>query len=374
MSPNTSRPTRRSLLAWSGATAALTAGGVVLGTGSAAAEAFPADGSALLVPSARVNLADGSENYIREKALQNDTVLQSIGFDNENGRVYVAQVMQGGLKLTGESAAVSKADRDLHGDLTVTQWDLAGNKTGYMYLRGFGHGVSMGVEPAGSGAYLWTEVDAQPTSDGSSRGMRLARFKFSNGAVLDNTSSTLVKHTPMPGSTNNNASVDPVYGRLVHRCSIDGKVRIRVHDLDLARLGVWNKPIADIVLPDIDIDIATYGTPSFQGYAVVGRYLYMLHGNAYGSTQVIDGTTVVISKPDIGNTHVTSVDLTTGNIIETKLTKAAYTLTFREPEGLGIQIPDPAQPGVFRLGIGFASGESGGRLASIYYKDLLVQP
>ncbi|MEU1365596.1 hypothetical protein ABZ454_05610 [Streptomyces sp. NPDC005803] len=55
-------------------------------------------------------------------------------------------------------------------------------------------------------------------------------------------------------------------------------------------------------------------------------------------------------------------------------TAAAYTLDYREPEGLGVYVPDPAQPGVFRIGMGFASGDAGARVATIYGKAGLVQP
>jgi hypothetical protein len=47
-----------------------------------------------------------------------------------------------------------------NGDLCVTQLDFAGGQVGHMFLTGFGHGVSIGVEPVGSTSYLWTEVDS----------------------------------------------------------------------------------------------------------------------------------------------------------------------------------------------------------------------
>ncbi|WP_377273247.1 teichoic acid biosynthesis protein C [Peterkaempfera sp. SMS 1(5)a] len=383
------RPNRRSLLAWSGASA-LTAATVSLGSGAASAATSPAAGSALLVPSPRLDLNSASNNWIREKATRDATIIQSFGYDNANRHIYLAQVTQGGLKLTGESATVSSADRNLHGDLTITQWDMTGNILGYMYLRGFGHGMSLGVEPVGGTACLWTEVDAVPLSDGTSRGTRLARFPFVNGQVLDSTSSTLATYTPVPGSTINTAGIDPVYGRLAVRYhDTDGVVKYQVHDLDLARLDIWSEPLASISEPDITAipgwPLATYGHPSFQGYAVVGRYLYMLHGNAYGTTENIDGQDVVISQPNVGNTFITSVDLTTGALypappspftenVNPLATAAAYTLDYREPEGLGVYIPDLAQPGVFSIGMGFASGPSGARLATIYGKAGLIQP
>ncbi|WP_439946382.1 phage baseplate protein [Streptomyces sp. BBFR109] len=382
-------PSRRSMLALGGA-GALTAATVSLGAGTASAAACPAPGSALLVPSPRLDLNSASNNWIREKATKDATIIQSFGYDNANRHIYLVQVTQGGLKLAGESAPVSSANRNLHGDLTVTKWDMSGNVLGYMYLRGFGHGMSIGVEPVGGSAYLWTEVDAVALSDGTSRGRRLARFPFVNGRVLDSTSADLTTYTPVPGSTVNTASVDPVYGRLVVRFQdTDGIKKYQVHDLDLARLGIWSEPLAAIDEPDITAvpgwPLTTYGHPFLQGYVVVGRYLYMLHGNSYGSTEKINGQNVVISQPNVGNTFISSVDLTTGafspappspfNVnVNPCYTAAAYTLDYREPEGLGVYIPDLAQPGVFSIGMGFASGPEGARLASIYGKSDLIQP
>ncbi|WP_234375912.1 phage baseplate protein [Streptomyces sp. CB01373] len=383
------RPSRRSLLTWSGASA-LTAATVSLGTETASAAAFPAPGSALLAPSPRLDLNSASDNWIRAKPTKDATIIQSFDYDNANRHIYLAQVTQGGLKLTGESAPVSSADRNLNGDLTITKWDMSGNILGYMYLRGFGHGMSFGVEPVGGTAYLWTEVDAVALSDGTSRGIRLARFPFTNGQVLDSTSSTLAKYTPVPGSTVNTASIDPIYGRLVVRYrDTDGVKKYQVHDLDLARLNIWSKPLASISEPDITAvpgwPLTTYGHPSLQGYVAVGRYLYMLHGNAYGTTENINGQNVVISQPNIGNTFITSVDLATGALypappspfngnVNPLYTAAAYTLDYREPEGIGVYVPDLTQPGVFSIGMGFASGPSGARLATIYGKARLIQP
>ncbi|OKJ70604.1 teichoic acid biosynthesis protein C [Streptomyces sp. CB02460] len=351
------------------------------------------------MPSPRLDLNSASDKWIREKPLRDATILQSFGYDNANGHIYLAQVTQGGLKLAGESAPVSAADRNLNGDLTITKWDMSGNTLGYMYLRGFGHGMSIGVEPVGGTAYLWTETDGQKTKDPvhpnddtkwTSRGQRLARFPFVNGKVLDYGSAGLATYQPVPGTTRYTASVDPVYGRLAIRFrDTDGVYVFQVHDLDLARLGVWTQPLASIREPRLTAipgwPLSTYGDPFLQGYAVVGRYLYMLHGNSYDSKQVIDGQTVVISQPGIGNTFITSVNLTTGALdpappvpfketVNPAHTAAAYSLEYREPEGLGVYIPDPAKPGVFQIGMGFASGEAGARAATIYGKAGLVQP
>ncbi|MEV0576171.1 teichoic acid biosynthesis protein C [Streptomyces sp. NPDC050392] len=393
-----SRPSRRSLLAWSGA-GALTAAGVSAGTGTASAAVRPTPGSALLVPSPRLDLNSASDNWIRQKPTRDTTIIQSFGYDNANGHIYLAQVTQSGLKLPGEPAPVSSADRNRHGDLTITKWDMSGNTLGYMYLRGFGHGMSIGVEPVGSKAYLWTETDGQEVQDPvhpsdptkvTSRGRRLARFPFVDAQVLDYGSAGLTTYQPVPGTSTYTASVDPVYGRLAIRFrDTDGVMVFQVHDLDLARLGIWSQPLANVREPDITAvpgwPLTTYGRPFLQGYAVVGRYLYLLHGNSYGSTQNIGGQDLVVSPPGVGNTFITSVNLATGALdpappspfketVNPAHTAAAYSLDYREPEGLGVLVPDPDRPGDFRIGMGFASGVAGARVATVYGKAGLVQP
>ncbi|WP_405647638.1 teichoic acid biosynthesis protein C [Streptomyces uncialis] len=392
---NTSQFNRRNFLSWSGV-AALTVAGVGSGAGAAFASsgagAGPATGAnAVGLPPSKLIRVEGNTGpaYFREETLREGTVIQSIGFDNVNRRLYYAQLIQGGRKLPGESAPVAGDVRDLRGDLAITEWTLGadaadgsgtGSVTGYMYLRGFGHGVSFGVEPSGSSTYLWTEVDAvQDIDDMTSRGKRLCRFKFASSATpLDATNASLQKFTPVPGSTNNTASVDPLNNRLVVRYDAGG-MRYRVYDLPKARAGDFSTPLVEIAEPAIPVDVNRYGKPSFQGYAVAGSYLYMLRGNAYGKKQDHDGNAatpdIVISPPGEGNTFLASVDLNTGQLVKSFHSKAGYTLPFREPEGLAIQIPKMADPGVYRLCMGFASGvQSGQRKASVYYKDSLIQP
>ncbi|MFI6951762.1 hypothetical protein [Streptomyces sp. NPDC050422] len=94
---------------------------------------------------------------------------------------------------------------------------------------------------------------------------------------------------------------------------------------------------------------------------------------------------MVVSPPGVVNTFITSVNLTTGELdpkpptpfketVNPAHTAAAYSLDYREPQGLDVYIPDPDHPGSFRTGMGFASGDAGSRVASIYDKAGLVQP
>ncbi|MGW0435814.1 phage baseplate protein [Micromonospora sp. NPDC003197] len=350
---------RRGLLVAGGGAALGTLG--ALGMSQAAGAAPPvmarttAMAAAALPTSQRFNLTDASDPLFREKPLRNATVLQSFAFDNVNRRIYVAQVLQGGLKLA-EPAAVSGADRDAAGDLCITQLDFAGNQLGQMYLLGFGHGVSIGAEPVGSSTYLWTETDAVSNGE-TARGSSITRFPFVNRAVLTK-ASPMEKHKPVAGATNTTASVDFAYGQLIVRYSLGGRMRISAYDLTAFKSGNYT-PIATVDQPDVVAE-----NRPFQGYTSFGRYLYLLEGSAYGT---YDSTVA-----NQGNTYLTTVDFSTGAVVQRAWSKAAYSLSFREPEGMAVQLTNPADLSTARLCFGFASGVSGARLASIYYKDLLI--
>lgn len=314
---------RRGLLRASGGMG-LAALGLGLGTRPASA-AVPA--------SKRFDLSQPSHDLFRGKTLRDDTVQQSFAFDNVNRRLFVAQRRNG----TAETA----------GDLCITQLDFSGNQLGYMYLTGFGHGVSFGAQAVGTSTFLWTEVEA----NGNGYGKRLARFKFTNGTTLSNTAPTLTKFTPVAAATEHTCSIDPVSNRLIVRYHLSGAKRIAVYDLAAATNGNFGSPLADFAQPDL-------GTRRFQGYAAYGSYLYLLTGHSYPETgNVVDS-------------EVTSVNMNTGAITQGPLiTNAGSTLTFREPEGLAVY---RTVDGETRLFLGFASGEAEDRRSNLFYKNVLV--
>ncbi|MEU2717147.1 Tat pathway signal sequence domain protein [Streptomyces sp. NPDC007205] len=316
--------------------------------------------------SKRFDLTDPSDMLLREVQLTGTRVLQSFAFDNTRGHVFTVQLVDGGLQLPGETQTYSGADREANGDLALTRLDLSGNILGTMYLRGFGHGVQIGVESATSGSYLWTETHNIRTanSDGTYTGWgdRLARFKFANGSVLTADSPSLTQYTLESGVDRTTCAIDPVNNRLAVRCRVNGVFRFRLYDLAAFKSG-GRTTLADIAQP---ADLQPGYTDVFQGFASYGSYLYLLAGSAYGSSGSV--------SPD-GNTYITTVDWNTGTLTEQKLTKAASSLLYREPEGMAIQIPDPANPSALRLCSGFASYTSDtdqSKRASIYYKDALV--
>ncbi len=355
MKGETSGPSRRQIL-WraGGLTAAALTGSLFLTQGgTASAAAVPA--------SKRFDLTDGSDEWHREILLSETRILQSFGFDNNNKHLYTAQLVQAGRILPGETRTYTGTERSTNGDLCVTRLDWGGNIIGRMYLKGFGHGVSIGVEPSGNSAYLWTETDSVPDGTNTGFGTKVARFKFANGAVLRPDSQQVTRFNPAPGSTNNTVAVDPVNNRLVHRHRINGAFKYSLYDLATFKTGTFT-PLITIDQP------AVLTGPTFQGYTSLGQYLYTLDGTAYSYDA--NG-----NRTSEANSYVTSIDWNTGLVHERRLTKAGESLFYREPEGLAIQIPDVGTPAAARLHIGLGSEESlsqTDKKASFYYKDLMV--
>ncbi|MFF9819883.1 teichoic acid biosynthesis protein C [Streptomyces sp. NPDC014006] len=306
-----------------------------LGLGATASPA-----SAAVPASQRFDLTQPSYDLYRGQSLHDVTVQQGFAFDNVNRRLFVAQRRDG----TSDTA----------GDLCITQLDFAGNYVGYMHLTGFGHGVAFGAQGVGSSTYLWTEVDSS-----GGYGQRLARFKFTSGTTLSNTSSALTKFTPVTAATQHTCSIDPVNNRLIVRYQLTDGKHIAVYDLAAATSGDFSSPLADFKQPTLPTLSST-----FQGYTAYGQYLYVLTGDSYDVTgKDANGNWIV-------NSEVTSIDMNTGAIVQGPvLTKAGSTLDFREPEGLAIY---QTAAGEVRLFLGFASGVAGDRRSNLFYKNVLV--
>ncbi|WP_217556868.1 hypothetical protein [Paenibacillus sp. GbtcB18] len=289
---------------------------------------------------------------IKDKPLHNGTVMQSFAFDNVNRHIYAIQLMAGGQQLPGEAAPVSGSARDAAGDLVLTRLDSTGSELGHMVLKGFGHGVQIGVETVGAKAYLWTETDAV-TEGSSGWGTQIARFPFENGKVLTPASPELRKFRLVEGADRTTVNIDEANGLLTMRYRLNGSFRFGVYDLESVKRGEYT-PLADVPQPMV-------GT--FQGFASYGDYLYLLEGNSYGSPG---------SSPPAGNTYLTAVDLNTGAVKDKQLVSAGSSMTFREPEGLAISFGNPCKPGKAELNIGFASDFTPKRLANIFYLDRLL--
>lgn len=255
-------------------------------------------------------------------------VPQSFACDDANGFLYVLQV-------EGTNAAGTFAEHGQRGDLTLTKLTRDGRTiAGHMTLRGFGHGVALGVEPAGADVFLWTEVDSQPNDAGFGRGTRIGRFRFQSGTTLGTTSPQLEKFDLIAGARTCTPSLDLTHGRLALRHVRDGGMRVALYDLAAVKAGRAS-PLRDISLA------FPFGTA--QGWCTFGSYLYVLAGQAYGP-----------SNPPPGNAIVWCLDWNTGAVVDRQPVSALADLVYREPEGLAVQVRD----GTPHLCVGFGASVS----------------
>ncbi|MEV1174523.1 hypothetical protein [Nonomuraea sp. NPDC049784] len=300
-----------------------------------------AAGARELAPHGRMLLAGGQ--------LLHSTVLQSFGFDERHGHLYALQLMQGDVRLDGERRAYTHTERAQRGDLCLNRLSMDGTLIGSMYLLGFGHGGALGVEQTErGGALMWTEWDANPAS-GYGRG--ICRFPFTDGTVLTPGSPRLTPYRPVPGSTSNTATLDPVSGRLLLRYKIAGVPRFRL--FDAARLAAHDdRPLADFPQPGADL-----GLP-FQGMTLWAGHAYQLLGSAYSPANPASSE---------GNIRLFRIQLTTGRVEQQILDATARDLLPREPEGLAVLAPCGADP---LLCMGLTQGHVRDKSFSLYYRPL----
>ena len=287
-----------------------------------------------LPPSKRFQMSATTNEFFRSKPLQDATVMQSFAFDTPNNRLFAAQ-------LRGGSGANS-------GDLALTQLDFSGNQLGYMYLTGFGHAVSIGAEASGSTTYLWTETDVD-TANG--RGRQICRFPWQNGKTL--TSSAVTKWKPVSSGSVFTPAVDQRFNQLGVRHSLSDGMHINIYSLTAARSGDFSTVLASFKQPALTPGI------DFQGWALYGSYAYFWEGEAYPG------------EPD--ETQATSkmwcYDINAGQLVDSFLTLAGKSLTYREPEGMAVYGSTDATA---RLYFGFASGVTGDRRANLFYRNDLI--
>ena len=294
----------------------------------------------------RFDLDVPSWEFLRERRVREQTVMQSFAFDDSNGVVYIAQLMQPRRQLTGESAPVTWARRAAQGDLAISRVDYTGRLLSSMYLRGFGHGVAIGVEAVGPDSYLWVETaSVRRESDGFGYGTRVGRVRFVPDGVVTYPSSEVEVHQPVQAATEVSVSLDALNRTLLVRCLVGGSYGYSLYGLDAFRAGTY-KALYDVVETGI--------TDVFQGHAHFFDKVYRLEGRSGGVT----------TAP----TYVSCFDLRTGKVLQRSLTEAARSLTFREPEGLAVQGGAP------RLHIGFADGPVGDRTVSLHYLEVPLGP
>ncbi|WP_156725327.1 phage baseplate protein [Streptomyces apocyni] len=280
--------------------------------------------------------------------LRHTTVIQSFAFDEQWGHIYALQVVSSGVQLPGEDAPRTHAERSLSGDLCLNRLNMDGSPAGHMYLKGFGHGGSIGLQPSTVGPTLWTEWDANPRS-GYGRGV--CRFRFADGQVLYRDSDGLLTYHPVPGSTSNYPALDLLHQQLLLRYKTKGVARFALYDLNRFRARSF-RPLADFPQPGADLDLP------FQGMTLYGDHAYQLLGRAYGPDN---------PPSSGGDARLYRIDLRTGQVDWEQLEQTAPDLNPREPEGLAILYGRRFDP---RLCLGFTEGPPGARRYRLYYKAL----
>jgi hypothetical protein len=333
---------------------------LLLRAGTAAADTTTPPGMPTGAPLIDVGQDSGRWPAGSDGVVNNDTstTVQSFAVDSANGCVYGLQgagASQVAYLRSGSQVAVTASiGAPVHstsGDMCLTQHDLNGNITGFMYLLGFGHGVSLGVEPASgsTGPYIWTEANAGI----SGYGQEVVRFPFVSGTVLWTSHPSVQRFAAMPdGATAVTPSVDVDYNVLLLRyAKSDGNHYFQAYYLSdaIAALASSDKslpsPLLDSAgvpqppLPKVDdngVALDPYVPATFQGFTSYGQYVYMLDGDPRPST---DDTSQPLSGYEKWTVHTSSFDLNAADpasTLERTHSEADAGAYPREPEGMSI--------------------------------------
>ncbi|MGW1119576.1 phage baseplate protein [Streptomyces tanashiensis] len=325
-----------------------------------------------------VDLSGVTGRLIQTVDLVKGPAPQAIATDTRNGRVFVLQMESG-----------SQEDIE-QGNMRLNRIDrLTGKVEGSMQLRGFGHGISMGVEPQGDTTYIWTEVGSAGAAplhltrkDGkvtAAFGKAVTRFPYSDDTILRADDPALRKFTP-PGSTSGTGpSIDPVNNLLCVMYHKGGKRTFTRYDLAAAAAGSWVPVGTTFVMSDCDglpepcvDEEETPAVPArytlvdklvSQGYTVLGDVLYWYQWAPY---LVDEDPNTLPADGFPGVAFLTSYDWKDGRRFDRQVVTGADGLTRREPEGVAVEV-DPATQET-RLLFGFSNtvpGTTGSRDVTI---------
>ncbi|MEU7551596.1 signaling protein [Streptomyces sp. NPDC044571] len=254
--------------------------------------------------------------------LFNTTGPQSFAFDDTNGQVYTLQTVQGGIRLDDEEEPVSAGDRKDAGDMCLTRLSSSGETLGHMYLRGFGHGISFGVEPTGQRTYIWVEGNADAASG---YGRSVVRVPFKDGAVLDSSDPSVRHFEPLPGASGVSPALDLAGERVLVSREEEGVHRFAVYGMQDFLAGRFGA--AQVVKAGVQVKEEEW----FQGCALYGDHVYVLTGGPY------TGKNGDNPPKSGGNTYITVIDVRTGEAQGRHRVTVAPDLPFREPEGIAVR-------------------------------------
>ncbi|MFE2880647.1 signaling protein [Streptomyces roseus] len=321
MADRTTHFSRRNLLFAGGAVAAgLTTGGLswALRTG---ADEQDDEGPVDPGPTAGVFDMRTGAQLLPQTPLFNTTGPQSFAFDDTNGQVYVLQTVEAGIRLGDEEEPVGSGDRKTSGDMCLTRLSSSGKTLGYMYLRGFGHGISCGVEPTGQRTYIWVEGRADTASG---YGRTVVRVPFKDGSVLDSSDDSVRHFDPVPDSTEVSPALDLPGGRVLVSHEQGGVHRFSVYGMADFLAGRFDA--AQVLKARVQVKQEEW----FQGCALYGDHVYVLTGGPYTGK---DGDN---PRKSGGNTYVSAIDVRTGKAQGRHHVTVAPDLVYREPEGIAV--------------------------------------
>ncbi|WP_369777634.1 signaling protein [Streptomyces sp. R33] len=255
--------------------------------------------------------------------LFNTTGPQSFAFDDTNGQVYTLQTVQAGIRLDDEEDAVDAGDRKTSGDLCLTRLSSSGQTLGHMYLRGFGHGISCGVEPTGQRTYIWVEGRADAESG---YGRTVVRVPFKDGSVLDSSDESVHHFDPVPGSTDVSPALDLPGERVLVSHEEEGVHRFSVYGMADFLAGRFSP--SQVIKAGVQVKEEEW----FQGCALYGDFIYVLTGNPY------TGQNGDNPRKSGGNTFVSAIDVRTGKAQGRHRVTVAPDLVYREPEGIAVSL------------------------------------
>ena len=293
----------------------------------AAAVLVLAAGCGSVVPASAVAPAPPSAAVFTGLALRDATVMQSFAWDSTH-RVWVFAQLTAGKPASA-------------GDLTLTRVSAAGKRLGWMHLRGFGHGLSIGAEPCGARTCVWTEVHAvaEPArgwADAGSYGTGIARFAWRDSATITPVSAGVERFAVNGSAPEQTPSVDAADGLIAVQYWSAGLRAFRWAVYSLAAFKRHSYPaLARFTVP------AALGGGTEQGWALASR------------------TRIANWQGTAGGPATFSVVTTAGALASRVTSTAGAGLSFREPEGA-------ARAGAGNLCTGFASGAAGARRANVY--------
>ncbi|MGW5817279.1 phage baseplate protein [Streptomyces noursei] len=233
--------------------------------------------------------------------------------------VYTTQVLEGGIRLEGETTAPTYEDRARRGDLIITRLSASGAVAGRMYARRFDHGAALGVEVVGSTHYLWLGCDAAEAAAGSDGYARkIARVPYTNNAVLDQGDPGVEVFDPRPNDDHLTASLDLDHNQIGVRYHNSGNTFLIVYKLDDFKARRFGSP----VYGPVRIEVLEH----YQAWALYGQYAYTTYGYPYAD-----------DNPPPGDSRFTVVDAKTGQRVGPVVPNNQFPdLDYREPEGIQV--------------------------------------